>query len=103
MLVVFLTATPSNCGESLKGSLPNQCSKEAGGQVNSLGYGKNVSHATMGNPQPSPYSLLVWGRFRDLMGVGSWVVYYYLQKRDIPQEAQGKWVDLSPNGPIIRK
>ena len=24
----------------------------------------------MGNPQPSPYSLLVWGRFRDLMGVG---------------------------------
>ena len=54
MLVVVLTATPSNCGDSLKSSLPNQCSKEAGGQVNSLGYGKNVSYATMGNPQPSP-------------------------------------------------
>jgi hypothetical protein len=49
-------ATPSNCGEPLKGSLPNQCLKEAGGQVNSLGYGKNASHVTMGNPQPSPYT-----------------------------------------------
>ncbi len=67
-------ATSSNCGEPLKGSLPNQCLKEAGGQVNSLGYGKNASHVTMGNPQPSPYSPPylggVWGRFRDLMGVG---------------------------------
>jgi hypothetical protein len=54
----LLAATPSNCGDSLKGSLPNQYLKEAGGQVNSLGYGNNVSHATMGNPQPSPYSLV---------------------------------------------
>jgi rRNA maturation protein Nop10 len=56
MLVITLMATSSNCGDSLKGSLPNRHSKEVGGQVNSLGYGKNVSHATMGNPQPSPYS-----------------------------------------------
>ena len=32
-----------------------------------------------------------------------WRVHCILPVRGIPQEAQGKWVDLSPNGPIIRK
>ena len=45
----FLMATPSNCGDSLKGFTPKPVnSKETGGQVNSLGYGKNVSHENNG-------------------------------------------------------
>ena len=44
LVAIFKAATPSNCGKPLKDSLPNQYSKEVGGQVNSLGYGKNVNH-----------------------------------------------------------
>jgi hypothetical protein len=76
MLVVFFDGNTLKLRGPPKGFTPKPVySKEAGGQVNSLGYGKNVSHVTMGNPQPSPYSLfMVWGRFRDLMGVGPFLM-----------------------------
>ena len=70
----FRAATPSNCGDPLKGSLPNRYLKGVGGQVNSLGYGKNVNYVKMGNPQPSPYNPLftlgVMGKVQRLDGGG---------------------------------
>jgi hypothetical protein len=47
-------ATSSNCGKSLKLSLPSGRSKGPRGQGNDRGYGNNVKDATMGDPQPSP-------------------------------------------------
>ena len=39
--------------------------KQLYGQVNSLGYGKNVEDTTMGNPQPSPKHASAWMLFTD--------------------------------------
>ena len=45
---------PQIDGELLKLQTPNSISKEWGGQVNSLGYGKRSEDVTMDNPQPRP-------------------------------------------------
>jgi hypothetical protein len=45
---------PQIDGELLKLQTPNSISKEWGGQVNSLGYGKRTEDVTMDNPQPRP-------------------------------------------------
>ena len=47
------SATPSNCGNTLKLHLPSRRGNTACGQGNDLGYGKNGEDGTMGNPQPS--------------------------------------------------
>ena len=70
-------ATSSNCGKVLKLCTTKlEVETHSSGQVNDLGYGKNVqddwrveSLHEMGNPQPSSYvSFLcegIWRRFRD--------------------------------------
>jgi hypothetical protein len=45
---------PQIDGELLKLQTPSPISKEWGGQVNSLGYGKRSEDVTMDNPQPRP-------------------------------------------------
>ena len=45
---------PQIDGKLLKLQTPNSISKEWGGQVNSLGYGKRTEDVTMDDPQPRP-------------------------------------------------
>jgi hypothetical protein len=45
---------PQIDGKLLKLQTPNPISKEWGGQVNSLGYGKRTEDVTMDDPQPRP-------------------------------------------------
>jgi len=45
---------PQIDGKLLKLQTPSLVSKELGGQVNSLGYGKRTEDVTMDNPQPRP-------------------------------------------------
>ena len=45
---------PQIDGKLLKLQTPSLVSKELGGQVNSLGYGKRSEDVTMDNPQPRP-------------------------------------------------
>ena len=54
-------ATPSNCGNTLKLHLPSWIGKPSNGRANSPGYGNNDEDGTMGNPQPSPKSVIVAG------------------------------------------
>jgi hypothetical protein len=77
MLVFFKKAIRSNCGNTLEPLLPSQLLKSAGGQVNNLGYGKNVRERY--NELSAAYPLQVqqykkacwWEWFRDLMSVDS--------------------------------
>lgn len=66
---VSISATPSNCRESLKLLLPSSGGNTHYGQGNDLGYGKNTRDAsgeckmcyyigTMGNLQPSPKDII---------------------------------------------
>jgi hypothetical protein len=50
----FHRQDPQIDGELLKLQTPSLVSKELGGQVNSLGYGKRSEDVTMDNPQPRP-------------------------------------------------
>jgi hypothetical protein len=49
---------------------PKEYSKEYSGASVTAGEIGKTHFAVMDNPQPSPYSFRVWGRFRDLTGVG---------------------------------
>ena len=54
LVLALLGQDPQIDGELLKLQSPSLISKEWGGQVNSLGYGKRTEDVTMDNPQPRP-------------------------------------------------
>ena len=62
----YISATLSNCGDTLKPLPLNHRRKTGGGRVNSPGYSKSVKDVTMGNPQPSPKGCNdLWMQFND--------------------------------------
>jgi len=56
--------------ETPKASSTKLSPKGFNGQVNDLGYGKNLEDATMGDPQPNPKSFLDMDAVHRLNGCG---------------------------------